>query len=755
MPKRTLWWLVALTLVLGAGLKDSYFEGDYRIWFNKGSELLAAIDLMEETYSKSDNVMLVLTDRSGNIFTEQGLDIIAQMTDEAWQIPYSTRVDSITNYQYSYAEYDDLIVTDLYLPGEPTFSPQRVKEIAQAEPALMSRLVSDAPDVTSINVTLSIPLSEQSYAYAKVADHAREMKEKYQQLYPNLKVGLTGMAILNHSFNESALMDMATLVPAMLLVIFFMLAYILRSLKEAGLVMLVLACTLLMVQGVTGWLGISINSATANTTTLILTLSVADCIHILSSFHSRYFAGAQKKEAMVYAIKSNLMPLVITSITTAVGFLTLNFSDSPPIRNFGNIVAIGMVLACLVAIFMLPSLYLLCNIQRHRIRSFDVKRVVPAIMRRGKTLFWVSATAFGFMVMALPNNEVNNDLVRYFSPHTEFRQTTDYFEEKIAGLTTIEYSIIHGEPEGINAPEFLTMLEDFTLWLRQQPETNHVYSLSDTYKRLNMNIHNDDQGFYQLPTDRELAAQYLLLYELSLPFGLDLTNQVNMDKSATRVIGTFNNVGSTVIVALELRSRQWFSDNYPQYAVNIASGPLMFAHVGEANMTSMLAASGLSLIIISFLVGIALRSWKLSFILLVPTVLPAAAGFGVWGLIDSEVNMGISMVSSMTFGIIVDFCVHIASRYVNKRHAGEGRYESLVYAYEKVLMPITVTTLVLCAGFSMLLFSNFRFNSGMGAVTVIVISMALLVNVLLLPQLLNWFGDVRRKGDKAKAPSLA
>lgn len=746
-PKQTLFACIGFLFLLGAGLQYLFFEGDYRIWFNPGSDYIQAIDTMENTYSKSDNIILVVTSNEGDIYTQENLIAIASITNDAWKMPYSTRVDSITNYQYSFSERGDLMVMDLYDPDDTLFTPDQVKTIARNEPTLMSRLVSDAPDVTGINVTLSIPLADQSQAYADIARFARTLKANVEAEHPSLSVGITGFAMLNHSFNESALEDMVTLVPAMLGIIFLALALIQRSLKEAGLIMIVLFFTLLMLQGIAGWLGISINSATANTTTLILTLSVADCIHIFNSFHSQYRRKEDKTKALRYAISSNFMPLLITSLTTSVGFLTLNFSNSPPIRSFGNIVAIGMIVAFVVAVVLLPCLIQLCSILPSKQSRDRIAPAVNCLIRYRRPLFFGCSLLMLGLITALPKNHVNNDLVQYFSSKTEFRQTTDYFAEKISGLTTIEYSIVAGEAGGISEPEFIQTVADFTAWLRLQPETNHVYSLSDTFKRLNMNIHDDNLAYYKLPQQRELAAQYLLLYELSLPFGLDLTNQVNLDKSATRVIATFENIGSAKTVALEVRSRAWLEQHAPKYQTKIASAALMFSHVGENNMTAMLYASVLSLIIISALVGISLRSWRLGAVLLVPTILPAAAGFGLWGIINGEVNMGISMVCSMTFGIIVDFCVHIASRYSQQIKAGETSIAALQYAYSKVLVPISVTTVVLCAGFSILLMSNFKFNSGMGAVTTIVIVLALLTNLFILPQLLIWFGNSSRQNE--------
>ncbi|MDF4396086.1 RND family transporter, partial [Vibrio parahaemolyticus] len=174
--------------------------------------------------------------------------------------------------------------------------------------------------------------------------------------------------------------------------------------------------------------------------------------------------------------------------------------------------------------------------------------------------------------------------------------------------------------QGIADPNFLNSVGKFTDWLRLQPETDHVATLSDVYKRLNKNMHGDDQAYYSLPQDRELAAQYLLLYEMSLPYGLDLNNQINVDKSSIKMVLTVENLGSVELVDLENRIYQWFNENAPQYDVVASSPSLMFAHIGETNMASMLSTLPITLVLISALLIFALRSFKLGLISLVPNI---------------------------------------------------------------------------------------------------------------------------------------
>ncbi len=241
-------------------------------------------------------------------------------------------------------------------------------------------------------------------------------------------------------------------------------------------------------------------------------------------------------------------------------------------------------------------------------------------------------------------------------------------------------------------------------------------------------MHGDNEQYYALPSNRELASQYLLLYEMSLPYGLDLSNQVNIDKSSVRLILTIDNLGSKELVDLENRIYSWFETNGSQYEILASSPSLMFAHIGETNMTSMMKSLPISLVMISILMIFALRSLKLGLISLVPNMAPAIIGFGIWGVISGEINLGLSVVVTLTLGIVVDDAVHFLSKYKHARNSGMNAEQAVRYAFHTVGQALWITTVVLGAGFFVLASSDFRLNSDMGQLSAIIIFIALIVD---------------------------
>ncbi|MER0305083.1 MMPL family transporter [Vibrio vulnificus] len=744
-------WTLIISLIAivatAMGAKNLYFRGDYNIFFDGSNAQLQAFDEIQTTFAKTDNIALVLAPKSGDVFDQRTLTQIQEMTEQAWQVPYSSRVDSLTNYQHTEAVDDDLLVEDLLYQSYSLTAERiaKVRTIAMSEPLLVNALVSEKGDVAVINITMQMPGVDETAEVNEVVAYVEQMLSHYRAQYPDVTIYKAGIIAMNHSFAMAAQNDSATLVPTMLLVILVFLTLMLRSFLSVLATLVVIIGAIVATLGIVGWAGMFLHVASVNVPTLIMTLAVADCVHVIASMRHFMRQGMPKAQAIHRSVTLNFVPIIITSVTTAIGFLMMNMSDSPVLRDFGNLSALGVMIACVLSVSLLPALLNLLPVrfsakQKGQSSSSDfMDKLADLVVHRRNVLLPLSIVVIAGSAALIPYNKVNDESVKYFDTSSEFRQAADFMEQRISGMTTMSIAIKTHQSQGIASPEFLAVLGEFTHWLREQPETDHVASLSDIYKRLNKNMHGDDNAYYALPAERELAAQYLLLYEMSLPFGLDLNNQVNVDKSSVKLQLTVKNLGSVELVALEERLYQWFASHAPQYQVVASSPSLMFAHIGETNMASMLSTLPITLILISALMIFALRSWRLGMISLVPNIAPAVIGFGLWALISGEINLGLSVVVTLTLGIVVDDAVHFLAKYQHARKAGQNAEQAVRYAFHTVGRALWITTVVLVAGFSVLALSQFRLNSDMGQLSAIVIFVALVIDFVLLPSLLMRF----------------
>ncbi len=451
--------------------------------------------------------------------------------------------------------------------------------------------------------------------------------------------------------------------------------------------------------------------------------------------------GMSKNDALIESLRINLQPVFLASLTTAIGFLMMNFSDVPPFRHLGNFVAIGVVTSFIMSVTFLPALISLLPV-RVKENKEDHDRLMEKfgdfVVRRRSFLFWGMCALILILLTGLPRNDLNDVFVHYFDETIDFRLDSDFSTDNLTGIYNIEYSLNSGEPGGISNPGYLHDVDAFANWFRLQPEILHVNTYSDITKRLNKNMHGDDQAMYKIPDERNLAAQYLLLYEMSLPYGLDLNNQINVDKSAIRLTTTLETLSSNELISIEERAETWLVNNAPHIESGHGTGTsIMFAHIGKRNIISMLYATTLALISISLVLIVALRSIKIGLISLIPNLAPAAMGFGLWGYMVGEIGLSLSVVSTMTLGIVVDDTVHFLSKYLRARREKHLCPENAVrYAFATVGRALLITSIVLVAGFLILATSAFQLNSGMGLLTAIVIILALFADFLFLPPLL-------------------
>jgi uncharacterized protein len=739
------WWIIFITLLIifvsSAGLKNLNFNNNYRAYFSSENPELQAFEAIQETYSKSDNVLFIVEPTDGDVFNPKVLQAIDQLTKKAWQLPFSSRVDSITNFQNTVAKDDELIVTNLVIdPASLTKDQvQKIKEIALNEPLLVNRLISKNGHVSGVNVIMQLP-DKSPMEVVDVATKARKMASEIEATYPGIKLHLTGIVMMNNAFVESAINDNKTIMPIMYGIVIFVAFLNLRSVTAVFCVILMIVFSITSALGIFSWLNGLITPPSAVSPTIIVTIAVADSIHLMASMLHYMRIGHEKKQAILESLRANIQPILLTNLTTIIGFLTMNFSDAPPLRDLGNIAALGVAFACILTISFLPAIMTILPVHvklKADKSASAMNRLALFVIRHRKALLVTNVLIAIFFTSFASKNELNDDFVKYFDETVEFRRATDFLNKNMGGLYTIELSIHANEEGGINDPVFLEKIEQFSSWLKQQPEIIHVNIITDTFKRLNKNMHSDDPVWYKVPDQRDLAAQYLLMYEMSLPYGLDLNTQINVDKSATRVIVTLNTNSSNQMLEVESRLSGWLHQNMPEFKTEAASPGLMFAHIGKRNSSNMVLGSLFELALISFILTVAFRSLRLGLISLIPNLVPGGIAFGIWGLINGQIGLSISVVASITFGIILDDTIHFISKYRRGRiELGLNSQDAILYASSTVGEALWMTSVILVSGFIALSFSHFTLNSGMGLLSAITISIALFVDLLFLPPLL-------------------
>ncbi len=746
-------WLVvamATAVMLGAtaGVPFIGVTNDHRVLFDEHDPQLLALEALDETYTESNTALIAVGPAEGTVFTEPILTIVEELTEAAWQVPYATRVDSLTNYSHSEADGDDLVVGPLVVGASALDAAEiaRVESIALGSVETAGRLVSHDGRVAAVSINFALP-EDKDAAVLEITDYLRALLDEWRATAGERGVDasfhVTGEVPMNRAFADATRDDLEQLTPIVFLVIVAMTFALLRSLVATLAVVGMLMFTINTTMGLAGWAGAVFNPVNAGVPIIVLTIAVADSIHIVTTTLAGLRRGLERNAAIIESLRVNAHPVLLTSVTTAIAFLTLNASESPPFHVLGNLVAFGVLAAFAYSMTLLPALLSLLPLRARGeplgpasgAAFFD--HLADFVTRRRHVLLWTVGLATVALATGAWRIEFTDNWTRYFDDRYEFRRDTDFVMDHLTGLESWEYSLDAGREQGITDPEYLRQVDAFAEWLREQPEVSHVQAFPDIMRRLNRNMHGDDPAYDRLPDDAGLASQYLLLYELSLPFGKDLNDRIDVAKSSTRLTATAQGgLTSAQQRALDARAQAWLRANAPDLHTAATGFTMTFAHLSERNIDSMLRATVLAMGAISLVLIWVLRSWRVGLMSLVPNYVPALLTFGLWGYVVGQVGLAGSVMTAIAFGIIVDDTTHFLTKYQRARQAGAEAAEAVRAAFAATGRALWTTTAILAAGFLVFASSGFEVSFALGTMVAITVVFALFADFLLLPPIL-------------------
>ncbi|WP_160153587.1 RND family transporter [Microbulbifer sp. ALW1] len=739
-----------LFIVAISGALNLKFSTDFRVYLSADHPDVQQIDLVERKYTKNETLFVGISPTSDSAYSEKTLTLVAELTRALWQTPYARRVDSLTNFQYSHAQDDDIFVRNLYKPQNNSASQstinEKVREIAQTEPLIKNFLAGEDGRALGIQITLQLSdqLDRRMQQTPEAVTFVRNLIERTQAKHPDYEYFLAGSVLMNQVMGEAALQDTLYLVPFGYLVIILLMAFLMRSFIGIALTLGTATLSNGFVFGIIGWTDPILAPVAGFVPNAILVIAVADCIHLLTTYYAKLSSGESVEESLASALSRNFNAITLTSITTIIGFLCLNFNESPPYRDLGNMIALGCLFAYVISVVIVPALLLSLPISRQP-RAPTLTQFMPRlsahIVRRSNPYFFLGCAALGVFCYLATYNQFEDNWNNYFDHSFQLRQDSDAINRDLTGLHRVDFDIeVSGTSSAtITSVEYLQFVSQFSEWLRTQAEVRYVSAIPDTIARLNKNMHGDDITQLKLPDSDNLSAQYLLLYEMSLPYGLDLTNQVAFDKRASRVTAILDKSTSEQLLTFSARAQTWSRQNGPDsvQVSNPVGLDVAFANLSRSNIKSMLWGTALAFTLISLLIGITFRSFIYGFISIFSNVTPAIVALGIWAVTASTIGLATSAVISMAIGIIVDDTIHFLSKYRYARNALNYSPEaSIEYAHRDAGTAILTTSIILAAGFLVLGLSPFEPTSQMGNLLALTIVTALVIDLVFLPCLL-------------------
>lgn len=736
-------FVVVVSVMAIMGIGKLSMVSDYRIFFDKDNPEVVAYERIQAQYQSSENVLLVVVPPQGETaLSEDGLAMQLWLTERAWEMPFVTRVDSVPNFPRTRVDGDDLFIEELF-KGEDELSPAFIAELrayVTTEIQLRNLLVDEQGKYAALNLTLRLPGKDPKAETLVAAQSVASLVGEATSKWPEFKIYSSGMVMLNNAFFEAARKDFSTLIPIMLVGVVFVAGLLLRSWLAILSLMSVMILSIGAALGGSAWLGLSLSAPTVSVPIILASVIVASGVHLIAAIQHQTGTAIERTVA---AVRNTFVPITLTNLTTIVGFLSMNMSESPPFRDLGNMVALGVLFSWLLSLTLTPYLHM----HFAGSKSEDARSVQSSLMealRRIISCHYRKVVLIGVPFAALASgfaftNVSNDDFVAYFDESVPFRSQTDFINDNLTGIYSLEFSIETGVSNGALDPEVLRNIEQFSYWLRQQQEVSGVVSIADVLKEISQNMNRGEESYYRIPETTAEAAQYFLIYEMGLPAGKSVNDRLSMSKSSARVTARLTNLDSIEMSEFERRAvRYWATiSTSPQVIMTYSSPTLMFSHIGHKNTRNLIGGAVTALLLISLLLSIVFRSVFVGLLSLVANLLPLSIAFGLWGLASGEISMGLAGVSSMVIGIVVDDTIHFL-HHLRNFWTQHSFHNAVMLALKTVGPAMLISSIVLIIGFLTLTLSTFEKNASMGLLTAITIWFALLVDLMLLPAFLLW-----------------
>ena len=736
--------LVALTAVIAAEIPNIRTDNSDTALLSEDDPHRAEIDQVREDFRRSTSVLFAFLPKDGDVFSLDSLHAMEDLTNRYSEVESAVSVASLLNQRLNAVDAD--IYNRNYLVpalgGLTQADADEIRSIALTDELLTKSILSPEGDM-ALAVVKYRAVDDSQDTRLSVARSVVALRNSLRAEYPDIPIYVIGRALFELDGHNAQIKDSRFLFPLVIVASILLLWFCLKSLVLSLCLFSLAAVAIALTLGTVAWAEIPLNQISSMGPLVVFMIAMADGIHIVSIYLQSRHNSLNKKDAMRESLRVNIQPVTLATVTTAMGFLSLNYCSSPAIYGFGNVVAIGVCWAYVVTLGLLPTLALLAP--GHGIpKPLGIRGPIAAVGRlvanRGGTLFWGSGVLIVGTLSLLPLNKLDFDQFSFVDEDSDFHHVMDALAEKIGNDQSLVYAIHSGEYFGITQLEFLHEVEALSTWLEDQPKASFVTSYTDMLKKLNQAEHDNDEEWNVLPDDNLQIIDYLVSYQLIQEIDPQLEPIFNPDYSIIRLVVGTSDLSNGELLQFNARIEAWIDENLnPNYEVSHGDNAILFARMNRAISVELMQGFTLSFVLITLTLVVGLKSVRYGLLSIVPNVFPATIVFGFWGLYVGELSPYVLMLFSISIGLVVDDSVHILSKYIVAKREGQTPEAAAQYALAKAGPAITTTTLALALGTVILIFSSTFYFQNVAKLLTPIIVVALLLDLLFLPPLLIRF----------------
>ena len=733
-----------VTIIGGWGVQFTRFDGTNESLFAEADEYKAEVDQARVDFPSSAPRLTMTFEVDGDIFNLRTLTAIDELTRRYIEIDSAIALSSILTYRvseadkeilgrsYLFPDLDDITEADL----------QQIKTIALNDEDLTQARLTSAGNVTLATISYSVS-EDTSEARLAVAESAVVLRDSLRQQYPDIRIYLVGGPMFERDSNLAREKDNKVLLPLVVVAGVLLLWFCLGSLLSSIALAVVALTTIIVTVGTHALLDIPLNQISRLGPAVAGIVAFADGIHVLSVYAQKILRGTDRKQALIESININFRPIALATVTTTMGFLSLNLSSAPAIYGFGNIVAIGVIWAFFFTVFLLPAMILLIparSIAKPLGVSGFIEGVLRLVARREKTLFWGFLGLIAVTLFMLPLNKLDNDPFDFIDEGSDLSVVVEIQQREFENDRGLAFVVRSNEYYGITNRDFLDKVDDIATQLEADPQISWVSTYTDYLKLRNKAANDDDEAYEVIPEDQLTVIDYLVGYQLVAEIDPNLGQIFNKDYSAIYLYVATSGLSDEEILQLANKI-DVLAENYASesFQVTHANNTILGARLNQIISTELFTGFSLSLVMITLTMMIGLRSLRYGLLSIAPNVFPITIVFGLWGLIEGNLSPYVLMLLAVSIGLVVDDSVHVLSKYKTARDSGKSPGESIEESISLAGSAITITTLWMSVGIALMGFSSTTIFQNLTSIITPIIVVALFLDLLFLPSLLTRF----------------
>jgi len=748
-PKVVLLLLLLITGMAVNQMRHIHIETDVDAMLPKHSDAYLNKQILEERFGSSDMVIIGIINEKNGIYNKETLAMVQELTDWLGEQPLFRTL--ALNDLLSLATIKDIRGSEYGMDVVPFMDGlletqdeidhlrQRMREFGIYEDVIVSK--DGKGTIFAVR-----PMPDSRDKYADIYELIKTKVAELEARDANNKFFISGRPVIEGVFGMYMPQEMKRMQPMIMALLVLLLYILFRAPRGVFLPLAGVLMAEIWTIGTMAALGINIYTITTMLPILIMAIGIADAVHFLS--RERLLAHQQayvhRKERLVEVMHELWKPMVMTSVTTGVGFLSMLSSDLPPIREFGVFAAVGIVYALLITMLLFPAaLMLLSEQQSHAKRkpmfSNYVEWSSKLILNYPKRIMAFFAILMVISTVGVMKIHVDASMVAQFKPNDPLRQADTVLNQHFSGTTSLDIMIDTGRENGLLEPVFLQNIVNLQQEIENNPVVGDTSSIAEFLVLMNQALHADDPAYHVVPESSDLAAQYLLLYSFSgAPddFETFMTGdyrqahiRINMKTDSTEAV-------ASLLTSLKDKTDIWFPEDQG-YKVDWAGTGFTLHRLAEMIIDGQITSLALSILSIFLLCWLMFKRLLIAAIAMIPVSLAVTVNYGTMGNLGIPLDIATALTGAMALGIGVDFAIHYLHRYHEESIADNSYAESVTNTNRSVGHAILFNSIVVVGGFLVLLSAALYPQMKLGALIATTMVVCYLATVYLFPVLLG------------------